>query len=274
MSLPKRRRGDAELRSATEAHYADPAYYAKNYGRRLEDVRYYVKRALAVRGPVLEYGCGNGRITLPMARAGAEVFGIDLSPPMLADLAVRLETEPGEVRARVKLKRGDMRTVKVAKKFALVICPFNAFLHLYERRDVEKFFARVKEHLAPGASFVFDVSRPEPEELARDPERKFHTPRFNYPGVGLVKYGERFDYEPMRQVLFVSMEFAPVSGEKPFMTPLAHRQFYPLELEALLHYNGLRIAKLEGEFDGKPATRESRTLVYTVKPRRAAAAKR
>src|SRR5689334_7327216 len=108
---------------------------------------------------------------------------------------------------------------------------------------------------------------PDAEELARKPERAYATPRFKYPGVGLVKYTERFDYEPLRQVLFVSMRFEPVDGAPPFMTPLAHRQFYPQELEALLHYNGFEIVSLEGDFEKKPATNESRTLVYTCRAR-------
>ncbi len=255
---------DAELRAGTEAHYEDPAYYQKTYERRLEDVRYYVARAVESGGPVLEYGCGNGRITIPIARAEADIVGVDLSKPMLGDLASRLAEEPDEVRKRVTTRHGDMRSVRLRQRFPLVICPFNAFLHLYERPSVERFLARVAEHLTPRGELVFDVSLPEPEELARKPERAYRTPRFSYPGVGMVRYQERFDYEPLRQVLFVSMEFAPEGTTPAFVTPLAHRQFFPQELEALLHYNGFAIDKLEGDFAGR-ATNESRTLVYTAK---------
>ena len=59
------------------------------------------------------------------------------------------------------------------------------------------------------------------------------------------------------------MEFEPNGGEL-FMTPLAHRQFFPAELEALLHYNGFSIEKLEGDFDGA-ASEASVTLVYTTR---------
>jgi hypothetical protein len=114
---------------------------------------------------------------------------------------------------------------------------------------------------------------PDAAELARKPERAYFTPRFRYPGVGLVRYSERFDYEPLRQILFVAMKFEPQSGAPAFMTPLAHRQFYPQELEALLHYNGFAIDELEGDFDGPP-TNESRTLVYTTRLRAGERSKR
>ncbi len=269
-SSPKRR--DAELEAGTAAHYEDPAYYTKTYRSRLEDVRYYVDLAVELGGPVLEYGCGNGRIAIPIARSGVSIQGVDLSEPMLEDLRRRLRGEPREVRQRLTSRRGDMRALKLRRRFPLVTCPFNAFLHLYTRQDVERFLERVREHLEPRGQFVFDVSIPEPLELARDPGRAYSAPRFRYPsadgGPGeLVKYTERFDYDRHRQVLFVAMEFSPTSGAEGWMTPLAHRQFYPQELEALLHYNGFTITEQRGDFGGGTLTRESSSLVLHTKLR-------
>jgi len=260
------RKNDLELEAGTTAHYDNPVYYTKTYKTRLEDVRYYVDLARVQNGPVLEYGCGNGRITIPMARTGIDVVGIDRSTEMLDDLRARLRQEEEDVRSRITIKRGDMRSTKVGRRFPLVICPFNAFLHLYTRPDVEQFLARVHAHLTPRGEFVFDVSMPQPEELARDPARAYSTPRFRYPSEDgksetLVRYSERFDYDKLRQVLFVAMEFSPVDGGEPWMTPLTHRQFYPQELEALLHYNGFEITTFLGDFDGAPVASDSTTLL-------------
>jgi SAM-dependent methyltransferase len=195
--------GDLELEAGTSAHYEDPAYYTKTYRSRVEDVRYYVDLAIERGGPVLEYGCGNGRIAIPTVRAGVEVVGVDLSAEMLADLRARLRSERPEIRRLLSARRGDMRRARLRRRFPLIICPFNAFLHLYTRRDVEQLLARVREHLAPRGEFVFDVSMPDPAELARDPGRAFHAPRFRYPagdgGPGtMVRYAERFDYDKLR----------------------------------------------------------------------------
>jgi SAM-dependent methyltransferase len=263
---------DRELEAGTAAHYEDPAYYTKTYRDRVDDVRYYVALARERGGPVLEYGCGNGRITLPIARAGVAVTGVDRSPPMLADLRAGLRAEPAEVRGRVSLRRGDMRSVRLGRRFPLVVCPFNAFLHLYARRDVERFLARVREHLAPRGELVLDVSMPDPAELARDPSRAFFAPRFRYPEAGgkgpLVRYAERFDYDRLRQVLFVAMEFSPVDGGEGWMTPLAHRQFYPEELSALLHYNGFAVTERYGDFFRGPLASSSSTMVLHARARR------
>jgi SAM-dependent methyltransferase len=261
-------RPDRELEAGSLAHYEDPAYYTKTYRSRVDDVRYYTALAEERGGPVLEHGCGNGRITLPMARAGAEVVGVDRSAPMLADLRARLREEPPEVRGRVSLRRGDMRSARLGRRFPLVICPFNAFLHLYDRRDVERFLARTREHLTPRGELVLDVSVPEPEELARDPARPSFAPRFRYPDGPMVRYSERFDYDRLRQVLFVAMEFHPLDGGDSWMTPLAHRQFFPQELEALLHYNGFTITARHGDFAGGAPSQQSTTLIVHARVRR------
>src|SRR5262249_53589917 len=161
----------------------------------VDDVRYYAELAIARGGPVLEYGCGNGRITLAIARAGVSVVGVDRSAAMLGDLRRRLACEPAPVGKRVELRRGDMRRLVLGRRFPLVICPFNAFLHLYARRDVERFLARVRAHLRSRGELVFDISIPDASELARDPRRAFRTPSFRYPGAGPVRYAERFDYD-------------------------------------------------------------------------------
>lgn len=265
---------DRALEAGSAAHYEDPAYYTKTYKNRLDDVRYYVDLAVANGGPILEYGCGNGRIAIPIARSGVDVTGLDLSAPMLADLKKRLSAEPEAVRSRVHAKRGDMRSARLHRRFPLVLCTFNAFLHLYVRRDVERFLARVREHLAPRGELVFDISIPEPEELMREPSRAYGTPRFLYPREGdprggvLVKYTERFDYDKIRQVLFVSMEFKPADGGDAWMTPLAHRQFHPAELEALLHYNGFDILLVHGDFDSAPLGPESPHMIVRCRARR------
>ncbi|HEY2405726.1 MAG TPA: class I SAM-dependent methyltransferase [Polyangiaceae bacterium] len=248
------------------AHYDDPAYYTKTYKDRRHDVDYYVRLAREAKGPVLEYGVGNGRIALQVARAGVAVHGVDLSRPMLQDFATRLQNEPKHVRARVTLQRADMRTAEVGRRFSLVYAPFNCLLHLYQRTDMEAFLARVRAHLAPNGRFVFDFSVPHGEDLCRDPERSFGAPRVRHPTTGeLVRYAERFEYDRVRQLLLIWMEFAPESGGKPWRVPLTHRQYFPCEIEALLHYNGFTNLEFTADFTDQPPDHYVDSMVVSCK---------
>jgi len=254
------------LRLGAFAHYADPAYYTKTYAARSADVRYYVEEALAAGGPVLELGAGNGRITLPLARAGVRVTAVDHSKPMLDDLRARLADEPAEVSAKVTLVQADLRDLRLRRAFARVFCPFNTALHLYTRQDVERFFAVVKRHLTPAGELVVDLSVPVAENLARAPDEPFGAPPFRHPSEGRVRYKELFDYDPVSQVLVVTMQFFPDDKARPpFATPLAHRQFFPCEWEALLHYNGFTDLRVKGDFHGGPLDRDSDVMVWHAK---------
>jgi SAM-dependent methyltransferase len=182
---------------------------------------------------VLEYGIGNGRVALAIAKAGVQVTGIDLSQPMLDSLEAQLKTLPKQLRARVRWHQGDMRELELNERFPLVIAPFNCVLHLYARPDMEAFLARVRGHLAPGGRFVFDFSVPHGEDLCRDPEKAFSAPRIRHPSTGeLIRYAERFEYDRLRQLLLIKMEFSPEGNGKPWTVPLTHRQSYPREMEA------------------------------------------
>jgi SAM-dependent methyltransferase len=216
---------------------------------------------------VLEYGVGNGRIALPVARAGARVTGVDLSPRMLASLREKLSREKAAVQQRLTLVEGDMRDVRVKDRFALVIAPFNTVLHLYTREDVERFLARVRAHLVRKGPFVFDCSVPAPEDLGADPSRAYAAPRFRHPSAGVVRYRERFEYDPMRQILLVHMDFHPENGTPAWSVPLTHRQFFPQELEALLHYNGFEDIRFTSDFTSRPATARTDSLLVSCRKR-------
>jgi SAM-dependent methyltransferase len=260
------------LEAGRREHFADAGYYAHAYRDRTEDVAYYEGLVAELGGPVLEYGVGDGRIALPLARAGHEVTGVDLSAPMLDAFRAHLKAEPRDVQKRVKLVEGDMTAVALKKRFPLVICPFNAFLHLYDRRSVEDFLARVKQHLAPGGRFVFDISVPAPEDLARDPGRAYKVPPFRHPTAGcVVKYEEYFAYDHVSQVLHVDFVFTERDDPShQWTTHLAQRMYFPQEIAALLHYSGFTALAVEGDFQGGPLTGASDTMIWHLEVERKA----
>lgn len=215
-------------------HFLSPERYAQRYRRRREDIALYVDLAREHSDRVLEIGCGNGRVLLPIARAGVPVTGIERSPEMITALRADLSQEERDVRRRVSVRRADMRTFSLRSRYGLVICTFNTVLHLYDRADFERFLARVRAHLAPGGRLVFDAYTPRPRDLARSPER----------WLSAGEERERMAYEPLEQILYVTSEDA--RGERSL---LAQRQWFPAEIEALLHYNRFEVLSAWPDFD-------------------------
>jgi SAM-dependent methyltransferase len=270
----------AALAAGTREHYEDAELYDHEYKRRRDDVRWYGRLARqelgapsagrrAAASTILELGCGSGRTLLPLARDGFHVVGVDAAPAMLARCRDRLERAGAGVAARVELHHGDFRSLSLGRRFPLVICPFNAFMHLYSREDVESFLAVVKAHLAPGGLFAFDVLNPDLHWLSRDPHRRWARTRFRHPRSGkMMVYSTSVTYDAAVQIAFMRIYYQPETGGRERVVRLVHRQFFPLELDALLHYNGFEVIAHEGGFDGEELVPESEEQVIRCRSRR------
>lgn len=267
------------LRWATDAHYEDAVRYDRTYRLRRHDVAFYREMAEEHGSPVLELGVGTGRVAIDLARHGHEVVGVDRMAPMLARLRARLARERAEVRARVTVVRGDIRTFSVpatssrkrreTRRFPLVIAPFNVFMHLYERRDVERALARVRAHLAPRGAFVLDVRMPDVRSFLREPTRAYRCPRIVDREGTLYDTAEIFQYDAASQVQMITSTYREVAEpHRTFVRPLAHRQFFPRELEALFHYNGFTIEHTWGDFERGPVHLDCESQVLLARARR------
>ena len=99
--------------------------YDAVYADLTHDIDFYVEQARACGGPVLELGCGTGRVSLAIAAAGIDVTGIDISPRMIA--AAQAKAERRGLSERCIFQSGDMADPQIADRFPLVIMPFRSF---------------------------------------------------------------------------------------------------------------------------------------------------
>ena len=130
---------------------------AQTVGRR--DVPFWRRTAAAAGGLVLELGCGTGRVSLPLARAGVELVGIDRSAPML-DRARRQILAPSNRRIlkSLDLVRGDIRQLPFEDEtFAMVLAPYGILQSLIRPRDLTATLASVARVVAPGGTFGIDL---------------------------------------------------------------------------------------------------------------------
>jgi ubiquinone/menaquinone biosynthesis C-methylase UbiE len=127
---------------------------AQTLGRR--DVPFWRRIASQAPGRVLELGCGTGRITLPLARAGVDITGIDRSAPMLDRARDRLAR--GDARRTASLVRGDIRALPFAGgAFSMVIAPYGILQSLTRARDLAATLESVARVLARGGAFGLDL---------------------------------------------------------------------------------------------------------------------
>lgn len=138
-----------------------PELYDIVYEDYLDDIPFYVEEAQRAHGPCLELGCGTGRILIPAATNGVEVVGIDASAPMIARARRKVAALSDEVRARITLLEGDMRTFDLDQRFALIYVPFRAFLHLMTAQDQIAALQTIHRHLLPGGRLALNFFDPD-----------------------------------------------------------------------------------------------------------------
>jgi SAM-dependent methyltransferase len=207
------------------------------------DLPFWLDECRRAGGPVLELGCGTGRLTVPLAKEGIPILGADLSETMLEGLKRRAEREGVPARSA----RVDMRDFSLNETFELIFVPFNSFQCLYSIAEAEAAMACIRSHLAPSGRFILDVFNPSIElivDRSRAGER--HDP-VEIPGRGKAEWLERVHYDAAAQVNRVTWTFTFPDGTEEVQR-LDMRCFYPLELEVLLKASGFTIEERFGNF--------------------------
>src|ERR1700682_4536594 len=132
---------------------------------RLQDVAFYRDAVREFGDPILELGCGTGRISMALAEAGKRITGLDLSERMIARAVQKRAALSVEARERVHLIQGDMAKFDLGEKFRLVIIPFRPFQHLLEVQQQLDCLDCVRKHLAPGGRLILDVFQTDAERM-------------------------------------------------------------------------------------------------------------
>ena len=246
----------------------DEDYAALGY---TEDIAFYRDLAVEGGGPVLEMGCGTGRILLPTARAGIRIHGVDASPDMLAVLRRKLASEPKEVCDRITLSQGDVRDAQVEGRFALVTAPFRVAQHLLTRDDQRAWLRNVKRHLAPGGALVFDVFQPDLSRFVAPSEWNLEIERTDaQSGHRLRRYARTVPHNAL-QLVEVEMRYVaetaagePISQREGGFT---FRWYTRGELENLLELEGFEVLDYWGSFAREPFGEHAKQQVIRARPR-------
>ena len=124
------------------------------------DLPFYMTLARDTRQPILELGCGTGRVALSLLRQGHQVVGVDISLPMLAQFERKLAALPVSLRARARLCHADMADFSLGEQFDLIIVPFRSFQALTTRKRALLALAAIRRHLTPHGVCLIDLARP------------------------------------------------------------------------------------------------------------------
>ena len=240
-----------------------PLLYHAHHTRHMEDLPFWLGLAQRQGSPVLELGCGSGRILIPLAEAGFSVTGIEIDPGMLQVLSEQL---PETLRPRVKLVQGDFTRFELAEQFGLVILPCNTYSTL-DAAQRQALIACVAQHLPAGG--VFAAGLPNPALLRQLPaysdpevEEVFPHPRYGKP----VQVSS--SWQRTAQGLTVAWDYAYTTAGG--QAQVIHRQVkhHLVNIQdylSELHRAGFDVVELYGNFDGSTYRRQSEQLILAAR---------
>jgi len=240
--------------------YGDYGFVADLYDwvvpyRDRPDISFFVDAARDAGSPVLEIGCGTGRVLIPTARAGIDIVGLDLSPQMLAVCRKGLEQEDAAVQSRVELVQADMRAFSLERRFTLATLPFRPFQHLITVEEQLSCLGSIRKHLVDGGRVVLDVFNPSLDALADQhlgreigEEPEFSTPD----GRRVVRRHRIVAHDRFNQVNQVELIYYvthPDGRDERLVHAFAMRYLFRFEVEHLLARCGFDVEQLYAGFD-------------------------
>ncbi|MBN2128334.1 MAG: class I SAM-dependent methyltransferase [Sedimentisphaerales bacterium] len=223
------------------------------------DIQFYVDYAVQSGGPVLELGCGTGRIVIPTAKDGISITGLDNSDGMLKVCRRKLEDEAPEVRNRVSLVDADMRGFSLGSEFALITVPFGPFNYLVSTDEQLSCLRCVEKHLSEGGRLIIDFWYPDLRELWKSEKGANivykKSPFITHDGRR-VNWGIRntaVDYG--RQLIHEELYYDvthPDGRKERLVYPAPMRYFFCFEVEHLLARAGFKVESVYADFDKRP----------------------
>lgn len=227
-----------------------------------DDLPYWEGLAYRYGSPILELGCGSGRVLLHLAAQGFALVGVDNDPAALAFLEAHL---PGNLQPKPEVHLADMRSLDLSRRFPLIILPCNTY-SMFTAGERLAVLERVRQHLAPGGCFA--LSLPNPFTLLDLPARSdFEVEEsFSDPLSGRSvqvlsawrKYGDK---------MVVRWRYELLLPEGQVLQEGFKARHYLVELEtyqAEIALAGLELAATWGDFEGEPFTEDSPYLILEL----------
>ena len=220
---------------------------ARTLGRR--DVPFWRQLATNARGPVLELGCGTGRISLPLGRSGCHLVGIDRSSAMLS--RARQRVRRARLQRRVRLVRGDIRALPFVATFDLVIAPYGVLQSLLRERDLKATLSAVHRVLASGGTLGIELVADLPawEEYRKRISLKGWRARQGGSRITLV---ETVRQDAARKLTIFDQEFTETrrNRKRTHRFSLTFRTLAVPQMTRRLEAAGFEVTALLGDYQG------------------------
>lgn len=193
---------------------------------------------------ILELCCGTGRLTLPIAKDGYNISGVDFTSSMLKqakEKAIQQELD-------IEFIEADIRTLDLPEQYDLIFIPFNSIHHLYKNEDLFMAFNAVKKHLKKGGLFLLDCFNPNIRYIVESEKEIKEIAKFKTEDRRDVLIKQIMQYENKTQINRIEWHYY-INGKFDSIQNLDMRMFFPQELDSHIEKSGFNIIHKFGSFE-------------------------
>ncbi|MEP7705260.1 class I SAM-dependent methyltransferase [Paraglaciecola sp. 25GB23A] len=224
----------------------------------LDDLQFYNKWLPRIKdAKVLELGCGTGRLTIPLAKNGYNITGVDFTSSMLQKAKAKT-TRAG---LNIEFIEADMRTLSLSEKFDLIFIPFNSIHHLYKNEDLFNTFKVVKHHLKDGGLFLLDCFNPNIQYIVEGEKETINTAEYTTDDGREILIKQKMRYENRTQINRIEWHYF-INGKFDSIQNIDMRMFFPQELNSYLEWNGFNILHKFGSFEEEAFSDNSEKQIF------------
>lgn len=256
-------------RSTAYLRYDYVRFYDWTHQGFLDDLPCYLSLADKYGPKLLELASGTGRLTLPLARKGFAITGLDLSPEMLRIAREKLTRETPEVRARVRLMLGDMSGFDLTERANLVFVPYNSFYHLHTRADQLSCLTCMRKHITPRGAAVLDLNPPAlMANQAVGEIAEFRSGENPETGKMTQELGRKLSLDRGGQLVTVEhtyIEVEPDGEEHRYVFVDSYKWVREEETRELLCEAGFREVEVFGSYDFQSVTDTSPRMLFVAR---------
>lgn len=242
------------------------AFYDRFFGDFLEDLPFYQGYAERAGSPLLEVGCGTGRLTVPLAVAGFRLVGLDISLAML-DRARERAAAAG-VADRIRWVHGDATQGVPEGPYPMAFIPLNTFLHFHTLEAQRAVLAHLHRALEPGGLLLLDCLNPDAGLLQESGQVHLRMWQEDPESGGMLLWFEarRVDAAAQRlEVVLLVEERQPDGAWRRWAFPNVMRFVWPGELRLLLENAGFAVEAMFGAYDLSPLREDSPQILAVAR---------
>lgn len=232
-------------------------FYDAEHRDKSDDLAFY-ERLVSEHGPgpLLEVGCGSGRVLFHLAQRLTDVQGVDSEEAMLARARRRLAHSSAELPGRIELHHADVLQLEPGRRFRYLLLSYNCLMHFHTQDSQLALLRRLRNWLLPEGLLVIDLPNAGEAFASEDSEalmleRCFHDPETGH----LIMQQASSRLDRTTQLMHTTWVYDEIDGDgavQRTVAPVVFRHFFRSELGLLLQLGGFRVQACYGDYGQEP----------------------